>query len=58
MAILDPTKTKVLLGRQKVWPAKFYSCLAGFLECGESLEEAVRREIYEEAVSSRNNSLS
>jgi len=27
----------------------FYSCLAGFLEPGESLEEAVRREVHEEA---------
>lgn len=29
--------------------AGFYSCLAGFLEPGESLEEAVRREVHEEA---------
>jgi NAD+ diphosphatase len=40
---------KVLLGRQPPWPAGRYSALAGFLEIGESIEEAVRREIFEEA---------
>ncbi|MEM7168707.1 MAG: NAD(+) diphosphatase [Pseudomonadota bacterium] len=37
-----------LLGRQKNWPAGRHSTLAGFVEPGESLEEAVAREIYEE----------
>jgi NAD+ diphosphatase len=37
-----------LLGRQGSWPANVYSTLAGFVEPGESLEEAVRREVYEE----------
>ncbi|GAA5835274.1 hypothetical protein JCM3766R1_004739 [Sporobolomyces carnicolor] len=49
MAILSPDKEKILLGRQRTWPARFYSCLAGFIESGESFEEAVRREVYEEA---------
>lgn len=40
---------KVLLGRQPSWPAGRYSALAGFLEVGESIEEAVRRETLEEA---------
>ena len=40
---------RVLLGRQPPWPAGRYSALAGFLEVGESIEEAVRREIFEEA---------
>jgi NAD+ diphosphatase len=40
---------KVLLGRQPTWPRGRYSALAGFLEVGESIEEAVRREILEEA---------
>ncbi|MDP5279740.1 NAD(+) diphosphatase [Sphingomonas sp. DG1-23] len=40
---------KVLLGRQPPWPAGRYSALAGFLEVGESIEEAVRRETLEEA---------
>lgn len=49
MAILSPDRESILLGRQRTWPARFYSCLAGFIESGESLEEAVRREVYEEA---------
>ncbi|MCP5319803.1 MAG: NAD(+) diphosphatase [Pseudomonadales bacterium] len=39
---------RVLLGRQPVFPPRFYSALAGFVEPGESLEEAVRRELFEE----------
>ncbi|WP_374545782.1 NAD(+) diphosphatase [Rhodoblastus sp.] len=38
-----------LLGRQPRFPDRMYSCLAGFVEGGETLEEAVRREIMEEA---------
>lgn len=49
MAIISPDGEKVLLGRQKKWPAGFYSCLAGFCEPGESFEEAVRREVLEES---------
>jgi NAD+ diphosphatase len=40
---------KALLGRQSRFPPGNYSALAGFLEPGESIEEAVRREIKEEA---------
>jgi NAD+ diphosphatase len=40
---------RVLLGRQKTWPAGMYSALAGFLEPGETLEDAARREVFEEA---------
>lgn len=40
---------RALLGRQPSWPAGRYSALAGFLEPGEAIEEAVRREIAEEA---------
>jgi NAD+ diphosphatase len=40
---------RVLLGRQSTWPAGRYSALAGFVEPGESLEEAVAREVDEEA---------
>jgi NAD+ diphosphatase len=39
----------VLLGRQSVWPQKRYSALAGFVEPGESLEDAVVREVFEES---------
>ncbi|UZJ56316.1 hypothetical protein CBS101457_005636 [Exobasidium rhododendri] len=49
MAIVSPDGESILLGRQKKWPKGFYSCLAGFLEPGESLEEAVRREVHEES---------
>ena len=38
-----------LLGRQARFIANTYSCLAGFLEPGETIEDAVRRETYEEA---------
>ncbi|MEI7035362.1 NAD(+) diphosphatase [Fulvimonas yonginensis] len=38
-----------LLGRQASWPAGRWSTLAGFVEPGESLEDAVRREVAEEA---------
>jgi NAD+ diphosphatase len=38
----------LLLGRQDSWPAGRYSTLAGFLEPGETLEDAVRREVAEE----------
>ncbi len=37
-----------LLGRQTAWRERQYSTLAGFVEPGESLEEAVRREVREE----------
>jgi NAD+ diphosphatase len=49
MAVLSADGTKVLLGRQKRWPKDWYSTLAGFLEPGESVEEAVRREVWEES---------
>lgn len=39
----------VLLGRSPAWPAGMYSLLAGFIEPGESIEAAVRRETREEA---------
>ncbi|HUF86628.1 MAG TPA: NAD(+) diphosphatase [Thermohalobaculum sp.] len=38
----------VLLGRQRVWPPGLYSLLAGFMEPGETIEDAVRRETMEE----------
>jgi NAD+ diphosphatase len=39
---------RCLLGRQAGWPEGRYSTIAGFVEPGESLEDAVRREVYEE----------
>ena len=38
-----------LVGRQPNFPKRFFSALAGFVEPGESLEEAVARELFEEA---------
>jgi NAD+ diphosphatase len=38
-----------LLGHNQKRPARWFSCLAGFVETGESLEEAVAREVLEEA---------
>jgi len=40
---------RVLLGRQYEWPERLFSLLAGFMEPGESIEDAVRRETMEEA---------
>lgn len=39
---------RCLLGRQRTWPEGQYSTIAGFVEPGESLEDAVRREVWEE----------
>ncbi|MEL6474737.1 MAG: NAD(+) diphosphatase [Pseudomonadota bacterium] len=40
---------KCLLGRGPGWPAGFMSCLAGFVEPGETVEQAAARELFEEA---------
>jgi NAD+ diphosphatase len=40
---------RCLVARNVNWTPDFYSCLAGFMEPGESIEEAVRRELHEEA---------
>lgn len=39
---------RLLIGRNAVWPEGMYSLLAGFVEPGETLEAAVRREVFEE----------
>lgn len=50
LALLDVAgKEHALVGRQPRFPKRFFSALAGFVEPGESLEEAVRRELFEEA---------
>jgi NAD+ diphosphatase len=48
MAVHDGPE-RLLLGRQPSWPENRYSTLAGFVEAGETLEEAVAREVREEA---------
>jgi NAD+ diphosphatase len=40
---------RVLLGRGPTWPEGMYSLLAGFIEPGETIEAAVRREVFEES---------
>ena len=40
---------RMLLGRQATWTPGMYSTLAGFVDQGESVEEAVAREVFEEA---------
>lgn len=46
MLVLDGDR--VLLGRQPGWDDRMYSLLAGFVEPGETIEDAVRREVHEE----------
>ncbi|KAG6736802.1 hypothetical protein POTOM_060299 [Populus tomentosa] len=48
MLVIDRENDRVLLGRQSRFVPRMWSCLAGFIEPGESLEEAVRRETWEE----------
>ncbi|MBF0286463.1 MAG: NAD(+) diphosphatase [SAR324 cluster bacterium] len=46
--VLVTHEDKCLLGRQPMWPKKMYSTIAGFVEPGESIENAVVREVQEE----------
>ena len=46
--VLIKNKNKILLARNKNWKQNLYSCIAGFCEPNESLEETVIREAYEE----------
>ena len=46
--VTDP-EGRLLLGRQARWPEGRFSLLAGYVEPGETLEEAVRREVAEES---------
>ncbi|MBO0920685.1 NAD(+) diphosphatase [Cellulomonas sp. zg-ZUI222] len=47
MAVVD-ADDRLLLGHAAAWPAGRWSTLAGFVEAGESAEQAVRREVHEE----------
>ncbi|XP_056097890.1 peroxisomal NADH pyrophosphatase NUDT12 [Rhinichthys klamathensis goyatoka] len=49
MLVLHPDGNQCLLGRKKSFPPGLFSCLAGFVEPGEALESAVRREVLEES---------
>ena len=46
--VLSPDRSKILLGRKPSYPPGLYTCLAGFVEPGESFETAVKREMLEE----------
>ncbi|XP_060693088.1 peroxisomal NADH pyrophosphatase NUDT12 isoform X1 [Hemiscyllium ocellatum] len=48
MLVIHPDGNNCLLGRQKRFPPGMFSCLAGFIEPGETIENAVRREVAEE----------
>ncbi|KAJ9312046.1 hypothetical protein DTO271D3_7749 [Paecilomyces variotii] len=48
-AVLSADGKRILLGRSKRFPPNWYSTLAGFVEPAESVEDAVRREVWEEA---------
>ncbi|XP_027023190.1 peroxisomal NADH pyrophosphatase NUDT12 isoform X1 [Tachysurus fulvidraco] len=49
MLVLHPDGNQCLLGRKKSFPPGMFSCLAGFIEPGETIENAVRREVLEES---------
>ncbi|OWK51703.1 Peroxisomal NADH pyrophosphatase NUDT12 [Lonchura striata] len=49
MQVIHPDGNHCLLGRQKRFPPGMFTCLAGFIEPGETIENAVRREVEEEA---------
>ncbi|TDH37940.1 NAD(+) diphosphatase [Pseudohoeflea suaedae] len=49
MMVIDETNRRCLMGRSPHFPEGMYSCLAGFVEPGETIEDAVRRETFEES---------
>ncbi|MEK1926716.1 MAG: NAD(+) diphosphatase, partial [Rhizobium giardinii] len=49
MLTIDVERDLCLLGRSPHFPEGMYSCLAGFVEPGETIENAVRRETHEES---------
>jgi NADH pyrophosphatase NudC (nudix superfamily) len=49
MLVISADGSQCLLGRQARFPPNLWTCLAGFMDAGETVEEAVRREVYEES---------
>ncbi|MBW8827347.1 MAG: NAD(+) diphosphatase [Acidobacteria bacterium] len=48
ITLVERADGRALLARNARFPTAMYSCVAGFVEPGETLEEAVRREVFEE----------
>lgn len=48
IVLVEREDGRALLARNARWPTNMYSCLAGFVEPGETVEAAVRREVHEE----------
>lgn len=48
ITLVERTDGRALLARNARWPTAMYSCLAGFVEPGESVEATVKREVHEE----------
>ena len=49
MLVESPDGNRALLGRSATQPVGMYTCLSGFIDQCEGIEEAVRREVMEEA---------
>lgn len=49
VAVTDPSRQRLLLGSHVAWGMGRFSCFAGFVEAGESLEATAQREVLEEA---------